>query len=230
MGAGLLKWRNLVSVLSMAALAVSLKAQDTGAAILHGTGVVLVNKYPATATTTLFPGDRIETQTGVIARIELAGSAADINPETVIQFEGDELILEHGSLSVNTSRGLEVRAGCVTVTPVRLELTHYEVSDLDGRVQVSAIKDDVFIESRSDKAQPAKQPARSDREVVRQGEQKSREEKCGGATLHHAPAAADGTGPILNSPYVVGTGVGVIGVVACWALCRGDEPISPAHP
>ena len=71
----------------------------------NGIGV-LVNKNPAPASIALFPNDLIETQKAVVARIEVTGSSADINPETVVQFEGNELVLDHGSLSVNTSRGM----------------------------------------------------------------------------------------------------------------------------
>jgi len=227
-GGDLPQWRNFVCWFLSAALPMCLMAQDSGAAILHSSGPVLVNKYPASSTSTLFPGDQVETQTGAMARIELAGSAADINAETVVQFQADELILDHGSLSVNTSRGLKVRAGCVTVTPVHLALTHFEVSDVDGEVHVSALKDDVFIESRSSKAQQAKQPTQSDRVIVREGEQRSRDEKCANA-FRQMPAVS-AVGPILDSPYAIGTGVGVVVVVACWSLCRGGAPISPAHP
>ena len=55
-----------------------------------------------------------------MARIEMIGSSVDVNPETMVQFQGDELALDDGSLSVNTSRGLRIRVGCVTVTPVNL--------------------------------------------------------------------------------------------------------------
>jgi len=164
-----------------------------------------------------------------MARIEATGSAADIDPESVVQFEGDELVLDHGSLSVNTSRGLKVRVGCVTVTPVNADWTHYEVTDRDGKVIVSALKNDVYIESRSSRAQEAKQPARSDRAIVREGEQKSREEKCG-APLTRSSVVAAGSGGFLNSPYVVGTAGAVVAGAACWALCRGDNPVSPDRP
>ena len=137
-------------------------------------------------------------------------------------------MLEHGSMSVNTSHGLKVRAGCVTLTPVHIALTHYEVSDVDGRVHASAIKDEVYIESRSNEAQRVKQPMRSDREIIREGEQKSREEKCS-TILRETGAPVQAIGPLLNNPYVIGTGVGVVGVVACLALCHW-EPISPDRP
>jgi hypothetical protein len=221
--------RNIVCMFMIAILPVSLPADDTGGAILHSSGSVLLNKNPAPSTSALRSEDLVETQSDAIARIELTGSAADMNPETVVQFNSAELILEHGSLSVNTSRGLKVRVGCVTVTPVSLEWTHYDVSDVNGKVTVAALKNDVYIESRSANAQPAKESALSDRAIVREGERKSREEKCGGATLKES-SVAPGGGAIMSSPYVLWPAAGVIVGVGCWALCRGDDPISPDHP
>ncbi|MGO9085489.1 MAG: hypothetical protein ACLP6G_00030 [Terriglobales bacterium] len=227
-GEDLFKWRNLVCLLLLATLPLSLAADDTGGAILHSSGSVLLNKNPVPSTGALRSDDLIETQSDAIARIELAGSAADMNPETMVQFNSAELILEHGSLSVNTSRGLKVRVGCVTVTPVRLEWTHYDVSDVDGKVTVAALKNDVYVESRSANAQPARQSTRSDRAIVREGEQKSRQEKCGGATLKESSVA--GRGPIMSSPYVMWPAAGVIFGVARWVICCGDDAVSPDRP
>ena len=222
-------WRNLVCWPLIASLPLSLAADDTGAAILRSSGVVLLNQNPVPSTGTLLAGDVIETQNNAVARIELAGSAVDINPETVVRFNAEELILEHGSLSVNTSRGLKVRVGCLTVTPVRVEWTRYEVGDLDGRITVSALKEDVYVESRSFNPQQAKQSARSGRDIVGENEQKSLEEKCGqSAPQQSTPLAAKGA--IMNSPYVQGIAGGVLVVAGCWALCRGDDPISPDRP
>jgi len=202
--------------------------------MLRSTGAVLVNKNPALPSAALFLHDLIETQHEAVARIEAAGSTADINPETVIQYEGDELVLEHGSVSVNTSRGLRVRVGCVTVTPVNADWTHYDVTDTNGKVTVSAQKSDVYLESRSSNSQPgnpqqAKQPTHSDRAIVHEREQKSREEKCGAADMKQA-TRVPALDPILNSPWAKGAGLVGIGVLTCWALCRGDDPVSPSQP
>ena len=226
-GEGLLNWRHFVCLVLIAILPVSLSAEDTGAAILHSSGSVLLNKNPAPSTSALLATDVVETQKEAVARIESTGSLADLHPETLLQFAGDLLILEHGGVSVNTSRGMKVQVGCVTVTPVGMEWTHYEVSDVDGRIAISALKNDVYVESHSATAQPAKgaPPART---LVREGQQISRDEKCGATPKQSAPAGA--RGGILNSPYVIGPATGVIVGVGCWALCRGDEPISPDHP
>ena len=124
-------------------LPVSLYADDTGAAMLRSNAGVLLNKNPAPASSALFPDDLVETAKNAGARIEATGSTAEINPDTVVQFEGNELNLEHGSLSVNTSRGMKVRVGCLTVTPVNPEWTHYDVTDLDvfGYLETNSVVD-----------------------------------------------------------------------------------------
>jgi hypothetical protein len=209
-------------------LPVSLMAQDTASAILRSDGTTLVNDRIAPSSSALFPHDLIQTPKSVGARIETIGSFADINPETLVQFDGDELVLDHGSLSVSTSRGLRVRAGCVTVTPVNLELTNYTVTDRDGKVTVSAFKNDVYIDARSKALEPQQNAKHSERAIVREGEQKSRSEKCGAADIK-SPDYIDGKGALLNSPWAKIAGVTVIGLT-CLELCRGDDPVSPSRP
>lgn len=198
--------------------------------MLRSTGAVLVNKNPAMPSAALFLHDLIETQHEAVARIEAAGSTADINPESMVQFDGDELVLEHGSVSVNTSRGLRVRVGCLTVTPVNADWTHYDVTDTNGKVTVSAQKNDVYFEARSSNPPQAKPTTtHSDRVIVRQGEQKSREEKCGAADVKQA-GSLPGHGAVLNSPWARGAAIVGVGVLACWGLCHGDDPVSPKQP
>jgi len=213
-------------------LPVSLLAQDSATAMLRSNGVgVTVNRNPAQASVALFSDDLIEIQKNAAARIEASGSAADINAETMVQFEGNELVLDHGTLSVNTSRGMRVRVGCLTVTPANpTEWTHYDVTDLDGKVTVSALKNDVNIDARSSNPQAARQSANSNRVSVREGERKSREEKCGAADIKQPSTRIPGIGAVMNSPYAVTVGVVAVGVVTCWALCRSNKPMSPTDP
>jgi hypothetical protein len=215
----------------VAILPAAVQAQETAAAMLRSDGVgVLVNNNPAPASIALFSDDLIETQKTVIARIEASGSAADINAETVVQFEGNELVLDHGSLSVNTSRGMSVRVGCLRITPANnTEWTHYDVADVNGKVNVSALKNDVNIDERSGSLRQAKQSTHSHRVTVREGQQKSREENCGAADIRQA-GSVPATQALLNSPYAIAGGIVTIGVLTCWALCRSGNPISPTNP
>lgn len=224
----MLHWRNIVCVILVGILPVSLLGQETGAAMLHSTGGVFVNGNSAPASLAIFPDALIETQRNAVARIELTGTAADINQESMVQFEADELALDHGTVSVNTSRAYRVRVGCITVTPVNADWTHYDVTDVDGKVTVSALKSDVYVETRTKNLQDVKKGEGKSREIVHEGERKSREEKCAGAAPE--PDHVPGHGPIMNSPYVKWPTVGVIGVIACLGLCHGDDPISPSKP
>jgi len=210
-------------------LPVSLTAQETSGAILRsgGTGT-LVNQSQAPASTAIFPNDLIQTPKDSVARIETTGSAAEVNPETIVQYQASELALDHGSLSVNTSRGLRVRVGCITITPVHDDAwTHYDVKDVDGKVTVSALKDDVYIDARKKNLEEVKEQERN-RTIVHEAEQRSREEKCGGAYDDKQEAPANR--PWLDSPIAVGIGAAGVIFTTCYALCRSSEPISPACP
>lgn len=229
-GVSLFRWRHPVVLLMVVVLPVSLFAQEAAAAMLRSNGTnVLVNKATVAASIAIFPHDLIETQKGAVARIEMTGSTADINPETMVQFDSDELVLDHGGISVNTTRGLRVRVGCLTVTPVNpSDWTQYDVIDVDGKVTVHALKSDVSIDGRSKNPQDVKRPSRSTRDLVRESEQKSREEKCSGAYLKADKWPA--LGAIMNSTTAKIAAAGIVATVACLGLCHGDDPISPEKP
>lgn len=206
----------------------SLRADDTGAAILRSNGDVLLNQSAAPISSALFPGDTVQAQTNASARIELGGSSVEIKAETAIEFESSEIHLDHGSVTVYTARGFKVRVGCLLVTPANIKPTVYNVTDTDGKVTVAALKDDVNIDSRSANPRDAKQSPGSGRVSVHEGEQKSRAEKCGAyAPKSASKAATDG---ILNSPYVRWPAVAVAGGIICRVLCQDDDPVSPSKP
>ena len=210
---------------------VSLCAQETTGAILRGNGVgVFVNDTSAPASTALFSDDVVRTEKNAAARIEATGSSADVGAETIVQFEGDELVLDHGTLSVNTTRGMRVRIGCLTITPVDDgNWTHYDVVDVNGKVTVSALKLDVYIDEHTKKTQQPKPSASKSRDRVRESEQKSREDKCGGGYLNPADKPP-GLGAIMDSPWAIGTGAAAVVALTCWSLCRNSNPLSPSDP
>ncbi len=207
-------------------LALSLLAQENAAAILRSSGVVLLNNNPAPSASAIYPGVLIETGRGSAAVIELSGSRVDIAPETLLTFEGGDLSLDHGSLSIYTSHGLGVRVGCLMILPMNdAEWTRYEVSDLNSTVVVSAVKSDVYIDSGGNGAD-RKAKAATGREVIHEGERKSRDEKCG----RHQGTSPDGNRPFLDSPEAIIAGAGAVIFVTCWALCRSSQPLSPQEP
>jgi ferric-dicitrate binding protein FerR (iron transport regulator) len=200
---------------------------DEAKAILRSTEGVLVNRGAVSHVSAILPGDTIETQASAMAHIELSGSTVDIDPGSVVEFEGDEIFLERGTVKVNSARQFQVRTSCIVVVPANPEWTSFDVTEGNGKVNVAAHKKDVNLDSRGDH-QHFTQTSSAKHVAVPEGTQKSREEKCGLADMSSVSAATLG---ILNSPYAVGIGgAAVAGVTACMLGCFNDDPISPDSP
>jgi hypothetical protein len=221
----LLEWRNLVCGVMIVILPTSLMAQDSARAMLHNEGGVWLNGSSAPNSSAIFPHDLVRTQKDSRARIDAEGSTVTVEPETIVEFEGDELILEHGSLQVNTWRGMRVRVNCVTVSPPAQEWARYDVTDVDGGVLVLAYQNDVKIHYSGPATWRSKHVELPD-VTVYQGGQATHEDRCGEAPK----TPGDGSQPILNSIWAKGAGLTAVGVITCWALCRGDDPVSPDEP
>jgi hypothetical protein len=209
------------------AMPASLIAQDSARAILHSDGGVWLNGSPSPNSSAIFPHDVVQTQKETRAKIDADGSTVTVEPDTIVQFEGDELVLDHGSLQLNTSRGMRVRVNCISVIPLTQEWTRYDVTDVDGKVTVAAYTNDVQIHYEGAAAQRSKLAGFAD-VTVHQGEQATREDRCAAAEKPAEPIGANG--PLLGSIWAKGAGIIVVGVIACLALCRGSNPVSPAKP
>jgi hypothetical protein len=201
--------------------------EKSGGAILHTQGGVWVNGYEAHDSSAVFPGDVLETKSGASANLSLEGSTVLIAPESVSKFQGDLLELDHGGVSVATSKSFKVRVNCILVVPVLNEWTQYIVTDLNGTVQVAARKLDLNVdhERGHGKEVPEAQPSQQ-RSSVHEGEQKSYDESevCG------VPAPTSAMQGI--SPKWIAAGAAGAGILI-WLLIHGggSKPqVSPAVP
>lgn len=220
-------WRHLVCRVVIVILPASLCAQDANRGLLHSDGGTWLNEVPATPVAAIFPDSLVQTQAGHVARIDVEGSSVLIAPETMVQFQGHDLVLDHGSLHLDTSREMEVIVGCITISPVRADRTEYEVTDGAGKVRVLASKNDVKIHAH-EKLVGKKQGESSDT-IVHQGEQVERSERCAAAPEpQRAGIAAVGEG--LNSWQALLGGGAIAGVLICLGLCHDDDPASPDRP
>jgi hypothetical protein len=203
-----------------------LLGQDAERAMLHSDGGTSVNGKAAPNSSAIFLHDRIETRPESNAKIDAQGSTVTIRPGTVVVFDGDELILDHGGLQLNSARATKVRANCMTITPLSQDWTRYDVSDANGKLTVSAYDNDVKIHIAGAVVRQSKHAASQD-VTVHRGEQITRDERC---RTGSEAASVDTSGPILNSPWAIGTGAVAIGILTCWALCREPGPVSPDKP
>ena len=208
---------NIFCWMMIAVVPMSLMAADSGAAMLYAKGTAWLNGSAVPRSSAIFPGDLVQTKPDSLANINASGSSVMILSDSLIKFEGNAVSVEHGRVTVATSKGMSTRAGDVTVAPASNAWTEFEVTDVNGQVQIVARKGDVSI---SDGSQTSTLP---------QGQQTTRDEsqssnkkkKAGGA----APAADGG---VLDSPYAVGIGAAAVGGLVTWVLLQGDEPASPA--
>ncbi len=203
--------RNFLSWAMLALFPLSLVAADTGAAVVHNKGGVWVNGAEVVDSTVIFPGDLLQTKPGFVANIDIEGSSVLIQSESVVKFQGNFLILEHGSVSVGTSTSLSVHVNCIEVVPVTSERTQYDVTDIIGRVEVAALKSDVNIKQSGILQKASKEGESSQPATVREGQQAKRYESeiCGAAPR---PGSA-GNG--LNTKWVEIGGAAGAGACCC---------------
>ncbi len=201
---------------------------QTGAAVLRTQGGVWVNGYEAQDYSAVFPGDLLETKVGSPASLNMDGSTVLIQPESVAKLQNNLLELDHGSVSVGTSKSFKVRVNCITVVPVLNAWTQYDVTNLNRTIQVAARKNDVTVEREMDHRTPSPQTEASRGSTVHEAEQKGFDESeiCG------PPARPAGAGTSVN-PKWIAVGAAGVGVLVCVLLCRGTPTkpsISPSAP
>jgi len=215
--------RRIVCWAVVVAVPLSLSGQ-TPSAVLHSQGGVWVNGYEAKDSSAVFTGDLLETKPGFSASLTLDGSTVLIQPESVAKLEDNMLVLDHGAVSVTTSRSYKVRVNCLTVIPVSDDWTQYDVADLNRTVHVAARKNDVYVERTAKLRKPTPETATSREGNVHQGEEHDYDESelCG------APARPTGT-PVLNSKWII-AGAGGVVILVCILECHGHPPVSPDSP
>jgi hypothetical protein len=198
-------------------------AGETASAMLYTNGAAWLNGSEVPKSAAVFSGDMLQTRPDSTASIQSSGSSVMVLADSLVKFEGPAVELEHGAVRVTTSRGLAARAGDVTVKPATNSWTEFQVTDVDGRVQIAANKGDVTVQDDkgTTTVTQGQQTTRDDTADTEKKKKKRR--KAAGA----APAAGGG---IMSSPAVVYGGVGVAAGAAIWIWTRSEPPVSPACP
>ena len=198
-------------------------AGETASAMLYTNGAAWLNGSAVPKSAAVFAGDMLQTRPDSTASIQSNGSSVMVLADSLVKFEGLAVELEHGAVRVTTARGLAARAGDVTVKPAANTWTEFQVTDVDGRVQIAANKGDVTVQD--DKGTT----------TVTQGQQTTRDdtadtEKKKKKRRHGAGAATAAGGGIMSSAPVVYGGLGVVGGVGLWVWLQQEPPVSPACP
>jgi hypothetical protein len=212
----------ILSSLLVVILPVTLFAADRPAAMLYSHGTALLNGHSIARSSAIFVGDQVQTNPDSAANINASGSIVLVLNDSLVEYQNDAVKLEHGAISVSTSKLLATRAGGITVSPAASVWTEFEVRDVDGRVHIAARRGNLTISDQSGTTTLAQgeQTTREDSDS-----QKDKKKRKKGAAA--APAAAEGG--VFNSPIAVGIGGAVILGGAVWVLAQGgEEPASPS--
>lgn len=220
--------RGLVSCVLTVLFPYSLFAADSNAAMLYINGSAWVNgTHVPRPSSAIFSGDLVQTRRDSVANINAPGSSITVMADSLVQFEGSSLKIEHGGVAIATSKGVGTTAGDVKVTPVSGEWTEFNVIDVDGTVRIAARKGELSIfdgnaTTTLAQGQETTRQETSDETTDANGKKRKKRED--------ASAVPGATGGILNSPYAIGAGAAAIGAVAVWVLIKSDNPASPAIP
>jgi len=206
----------------------ALFAADQPAAMLYSHGTALLNGTTITRSSAIFSGDLVQTSADSVANINATGSTVLVLNDSLVQYEGSTVKLEHGGVTISTSKLLATRAGDVTVSPASGVWTEFEVRDVDGRVQIVARKgdltvgDDTGTSPLSQGQQTTREESQSQSDSQSQNSNKNKKKKRAAAA---APAAGGG---VLDSPVAIGIGGGVILGATAWVLIQSSTPASPS--
>jgi len=198
-------------------------------AILHTQGGVWVNGYEGKEATAIFSGDVIETKPGFAAELKLDGTSVLIQPESVLKFQGEALTLDHGGVSVETGKGFKVLVNCITVVPVNVAWTLYDVTDVNRNVHVAARKNDVNVSHAGQAQKTTPETAQTENASVHEGEQRNYDETevCGGGLK--PTGGANG----LNPKWIAAGAGGAAALILILTLGGGGgnkNPISNSQP
>jgi hypothetical protein len=224
---GMTAVRRMVSCVLVLIVPAALFAADSSAAMLYADGAAWLNGAHVPKSSAIFAGDLVQTRSDSAANIHAPGSSIAVLGDSLIEFEGASLKVEHGGVSVSTSKGIAASAGDVRVAPASNAWTEFNVTDVDGTVQIAARKGDVTVTDDSGTVTLAQgqETTRDDQAQTsdQSGDKKKNKKRADGA----APAAGGG---ILNSPVAIGIGAAAIAGVTTWVLLQSSNPVSPSQP
>lgn len=223
---GMCAFRRSVTCVLLLMVTASLFAADNTAAMLYADGAAWVNGSHVPKSSAIFAGDLVQTRSDSAANIHTAGSSIAVFGDSLVQFEGSSLKVEHGGVSVSTSKGVFTTAGDVRVSPASNVWTEFNVTDTDGIVRIAARKGDLTITDDSGTVTLAQGQETTRDEQSDQGD-KDKKKKDKKRAAGAAPAAGGG---VLDSKVAIIVGSAAIAGVTAWVLLRSDQPVSPAVP
>lgn len=218
--------RGLVSGVLIVLFPVSLFAANSNAAMLYTNGAAWINgAHVPRSSSAVFSGDLVQTRSDSVANINEPGSTILVLSDSLVQFDAMSMRVEHGGVTVSTSKGVATTAGDVKIYPASNAWTEFNVVDVDGTVKIVARKGDLMISDGKETVTLAQgqETTRDETSDTDSNGKKKKRKAAPGAV----PAAGGG---ILSSPVAVGVAGGAVIALTTWVLVKSDDPASPTKP
>jgi hypothetical protein len=214
--------QKILSCIMAAMVPAALFAADSGLAMVYSNGNTWLNGSSLPKSSAIFSGDLVQTTAGSVAKINASGSSLTVLSDSLVQFEGNAVKLEHGGVAVSTSKGMATRVGEVTVMPAGSVWTQFDVTNTAGEVRITAQKGDLTVSDGAGTTTLAQgqQTTREESQPQADESKKKKKRKAGGAV----PGAG---GASLDSPLAIGIGAGAFVGLTTWVLLQDGAPVSP---
>jgi hypothetical protein len=221
-------FRKMVSCVLLLLFPGSLFAADSNAAMLYTNGAAWVNgAHVPRPSSAIFAGDLLQTRSDSVANINEPGSSITVLSDSLVQFDISSVKIEHGGVTVSTSKGVATTAGDVKVTPASYSWTEFNVVDVDGVVKIAAQKGDLMIDDGNGVVTLAQGQETTRDEQSADNNNNNKKKKNKNQQSGAAPAAGGG---ILSSPIAIAVGAGAVVALITWVLVQNSNPASPAQP
>lgn len=219
-------WRNMVCCVLLLLFPGSIFAADSNAAMLYTHGAAWINgAHVPRFSSAIFSGDLLQTRSDTVANIDEPGSSITVLADSLVEFQPASVRIEHGGVTVSTSRQVGTVAGDVDVKPASLDWTEFNVVDIDGTVKIAARKGSLSVTYGKEVFTLAQgQETTRDESSPDNNDGKKSKKKDDSATV---PGASGGW---LNSPVAIGIGAAAALGVTTWVLVKSDNPASPSKP
>jgi hypothetical protein len=183
--------------------------------MLYGRGkeAVLLNGKPLPRSSAIFPGDLIQTPSESVATLDAPGAGVIVYPDSWVKFESNAVSLQHGSVSVATSKRMVATAREITVTPVSETWTEFEVADTNGSIRVISSQGSVDINCAKGSATLSE----GDEIISDAAGNCNKKKRKGGALFPVQPST-------LSGPWVVTGALVTGGGIICLLLCDNPQP------
>jgi hypothetical protein len=221
-------FRRMVSCVLVLLFPGSMLAADSNAAMIYINGAAYVNdaRVPRPSAA-IFSGDLLQTRPHSVANINESGSSITVLGDSLVQFQGTSVDIQHGGVAVATSKSIVATAGDVKITPASNAWTEFNVVDTDGTVRIAARKGDLMIDDGKDVVTLAQGQETTRDETNPDAKPTTKKKRSRRQVPGATPAAGGGA---LSSPIAIGIGAGAIIGVTTWVLIKNDHPASPSKP